>query len=110
MATRQEWAKRIADWRASGQSRDEYAAAHGLRPATLQWWVSALARKEGKPSKRSRVQFARVVAPQAATPTDAPHAAASALEVVLGGGRTVRVSRGFDRDLLRAVVQTLEAS
>jgi hypothetical protein len=109
MASKVEWAKHVEAWRESGASRDDYAAAHGLRPATLQWWVSKLARDAGKRTKRSRVRFAQVVegaAPKRIEPRTTT--AASTLDVVVARGRTVRVSRGFDRDLLRAVIEALE--
>lgn len=109
MGSKAEWAKHIEAWKESGASRDEYAAAHRLRPATLQWWVSKLARDAGKRTKRSRVRFAQVVesaAPKRLEPRTTT--AASPLDVVLAHGRTVRVSHGFDRDLLRAVIEALE--
>ena len=116
MASKADWARHIEDWRGSGTSRDEYAAVHGLESKTLQWWVSKLARDAGKRSKRSRVRFAQVVegAPPLKPPSPlerrvASVPPASALEVVIARGRTVRVSSGFDRALLRAVVEALEA-
>lgn len=109
MASKVEWAKHIEAWKASGASRDEYAAEHGLRPATLQWWVSKLARDGGKRTKRSRVRFARVVeAAEAKRVAPRATTVASTLEIVVARGRIVRVSQGFDRDLLRAVIEVLE--
>lgn len=108
MASKVEWARHIEAWRESGASRDEYAAKHGLRPATLQWWVSKLARDAGKRTKRSRVRFARVVEGAAPKRLEPRAAATTTLDVVVGRGRTVRVAHGFDRDLLRAVIEALE--
>ena len=39
------WQRRVASWRASGQTADEFAAAQGLTASTLRWWASQLKRE-----------------------------------------------------------------
>jgi transposase len=98
MTSAREWAARIEQWRRSGKSAAEFAEASGWNARTLSWWAWRL-----KSKRRSRaVGFVELVAekPAAATPT---------LEIEIGASVRVRVKRGFDAELLRAVVDALEA-
>ena len=107
MARAAEWAKRVSAWRASGQTAEVFAERRGWNGGTLTWWASTLKRR-GAETSGARVQFARVVASQASAPPSS--SAAPSVEVVLSRGRTVRVSKGFAPDVLRAVVETLEGA
>jgi hypothetical protein len=49
------WRVHVEAWRASGQSRGEYCAAHGLARKTFGWWAWRLGRQE-HPGKRGRRQ------------------------------------------------------
>jgi hypothetical protein len=93
-ATAAEWTERVRAWRESERSAPEFAAGKGYPEKLLRWWGSELARRERqKPS----VRLARVVhAPRASAP----------LTVVVGAAR-VEVRAGFDRALLREVVDAL---
>lgn len=95
MADEATWAKRVAGWRASGQTAAEFAAGRGYAGSTLRWWASRLGRE--------RRAFVRVVA----KPADAP-SGDGALEVEVGGVR-VHVRAGFDRVALVALLEVLRA-
>ena len=49
MATRQEWAERVAQWKASGLAASAYAAREGLSATQLCTWKWFL--KKGRPKK-----------------------------------------------------------
>lgn len=38
------WKKRVASWRASGQTAQEFSAGRPWSPKTLRWWSSRLGR------------------------------------------------------------------
>jgi hypothetical protein len=92
MADAKTWARRVADWRASGETASTFAAGRGFAPSTLRWWASRLGRSEGA--------FVRVVRAAAAP---APE---RAIEIELAGVR-VRVTSGFDRGALADVLAVL---
>ncbi len=92
--TAAEWAERVRAWRESGKSAPEFAASKGYPEKLLRWWSTELARRE---RKKATARLARVVpAPAASAP----------LTVVVGAAR-VEVRAGFDRALLRQVIEAL---
>ena len=95
--TRKQWEQRVARWRRSGQTANEFSTAEGLRPSTLRWWSSALKREE------PRAHFVEVMAPAAALPP-----ALSTIEVLIRDQVRLRVCGEFDPALLRRVVAALE--
>jgi hypothetical protein len=103
--TEAKWAERIREWRASGQSAPEYAQGRGFEASTLRWWASRLDRAaaaaaEGESSTASGVRMVRVVA--------ATKPRSDVLTVRIGAAQ-VEVRRGFDRRLLRELVEALGA-
>lgn len=97
-----EWAKRVEEWRASGEVAAAFAQPRGWNPRTMTWWESELRRRSSPNGKATG--FVRLVAkaePAAGRP--------GAMAVVLGNARTVRVEPGVDLAFLRAVVEALEA-
>lgn len=110
MADTETWKRRVASWRASGQTAAEYSARHGFTAATLRWWSSRLKRSATVPdvapgaSDASRVRLARVVR-RAAPPAPPPRG-----EVVvdlLGLGARVTVEAGAKRETLQVVLAAL---
>lgn len=93
-ATRTIWAGRVRQWRASGLTAREFSAREELNAATLRWWSSRLGREP-----RTAALFVEVALP---APLSSP------IELVVRDGLYLRVSRGFDADLLRDVLAALE--
>ena len=62
------WRSHVAAWRASGETAEAFATAHGLTVGTLRWWSSRLQREARKPV----VRLARVV--RATPKVDVPEA------------------------------------
>ena len=91
--------RRINQWRASGLSVRAFCAQHGLTQASFYTWRRVLQR-------RATEQPAFVPVQVVADAT--PAGQASALEVVLADGRTVRVAPGFDAATLRQLLAVLE--
>lgn len=58
--TKSAWRRLVASWRASGQTAEEFAAAHGVAAATLRWWTSRLKREEPPPAA-PLVRMAQVI-------------------------------------------------
>lgn len=96
MADAKTWAKRVAAWRASGLSREKFAAGGGFTPASLKWWAWRLGHES--PS------LVRVVR-KAPRPSAQP---AAPIVVEVRGARVV-VPVGFDRASLCDVLELLRA-
>lgn len=92
-----EWSERVQAWRESGQTAPAFAEGKGYSASLLRWWGSELARRSG-PSRPVRV--ARVVRGPARE---------TLLTVCVGAAR-VEVRPGFDRALLRELVDALGAA
>ncbi len=94
--TRQKWAARVREWRASGQAATAFAAGKGFEAATLRWWASQLGREAPL----------RIVPVVARVQPAAPEASM----VVEVGAARVSVRPGFDGALLAQVVRALEGA
>ena len=94
----QQWRRRIAEWRASGLSVRAFCARRGLATPSFYAWRRAL---EQRDAERPAFVPVRVV-------PDGLPACAGTLEVVLPGGRIVRVTPGFDAATLRQLLAVLE--
>jgi hypothetical protein len=122
--TESKWAARVAAWRASGQTAPEFCEGKDFKPGGLRYWASQL--RKGKDASSTRdervarvpqaaqppaaateaappeqVRLARVV--RAARPAPAPETAV----VIEVGAARLAVRRGFDREVLRAVLEAL---
>ena len=116
--TREQWRQHVSWWQESGQSAEAYAAGAGLNASTLQHWRWKL----GASTKRGSAGAGRVFQSRRRngeagfhfvelTPpaVDAGAEGDSSLEIVLSGGRRVRVSAGFDAATLTRVIAAVEA-
>lgn len=88
--TKEERARIVDEWRASGESGYRFARSRGLSLNSLKRWATALGRGP---------QFVRLQVAAPATPV-------AAMAVEVRGARVV-VEAGFDPSLLRAVVEAL---
>lgn len=100
MATRAEWAGRVARWQAGGLSAKAFAAREGIDAKLLGWWRWRLGCGASSESERAP----RFVEMQVIDAVPAPSRAPGPVEIVLGNGRVVRVAPGFDAATLERVL------
>jgi hypothetical protein len=109
------WRRHVAAWQRSGQSVRAYCAAEELAEPSFYGWRRLLApRDRCDDTKARQVGSAdaglvnQVDSPFVPVRLVEESPAAAAVEVVLRGGRVVRVAAGFAPQTLRAVVAALE--
>jgi hypothetical protein len=97
------WRRQVAAWRRSGQSVRAYCESAGVSEPSFYAWRRVLAERETRVRGRAVAvsPFVPVRVVEDATST-------AAVEVVLRGGRVVRVAAGFAAKTLREVVAALE--
>ena len=102
------WRVHVEAWRASGQSRADYCAAHGLSRKTFGWWAWWLDR-QGRPAPADpAAHFLPVEIAEVPDPGEGGAAPVEArIEIALPDGVRVRVGRGVDGEALRRVLAAL---
>ena len=100
---RQEWAARIAEYRASGQSVSEWCAANGVKPGRL-WYRLRRERNQEKANEANRVGPVWLRA--TVTGQDCGESDDAKLLIRMGKA-VVEVRAGFDSELLSRVVRVL---
>jgi len=106
----QSWRERLESWRRSGLSQAEFCRQRRLSPVSLSWWKRRFARQESAtPAISPRTEWLAVRAVPTATAEPCGEGSEPQLEVVLRGGRRVRVGPGFDASALLRLVQALES-
>lgn len=98
--TETKWSERVREWKASGKTAKQFVEGRDFKASTLVYWASCLRHGNGaagRQRREPRVRMARVVA--------APRAD-DAIVIAVGAAR-VAVRAGFDRALLRQVVEAL---
>lgn len=109
------WRWHLAAWRRSGMTVRGYCAAEGLSQPSFYSWRRLLQQRDppAQPVKADSEPTVGQAAPDSASPflpvrliPDPP--SAGAIEVVLRGGRIIRVATGFVARTLREVVTALE--
>jgi hypothetical protein len=112
---RAHWQALLQACRRSGLSQAEFCRRRGIPPGTLAFWKHTLTRpaRASQPARPAAPRFVpvRVVAP----PRPVDHSGAGAattgngeIEIIVEGGRRVRVRGQVEVAWLRQVVQTLE--
>lgn len=110
--------KRVERWRDSGLTLKEYAAEIGVNANTLAGWRWRLRSDDGRDAREAPppASFVEIVAPPepvhavaVAAPATARDSDAEPFELILSGGRLVRVPVAFDGRALRRLVDALEA-
>ncbi len=89
------WSARVAEWKASGKTVEEFAASESYAPSTLRWWSSRLRRRVSKKSSLAMVRVVRT-----------SEVRRELLVVEVGLARIV-IGAGFDPALLARVVAAL---
>jgi hypothetical protein len=94
----------VAEYEASGLTRQEFCTGHGLSLVTLDRY-----RKRRQQGQENIAGASRFVQVELAGPkTRHGDAEGSELAVVLAGGRRIEVRSGFDGELLMQLVHVLE--
>ena len=109
MADATTWAKRVREWKDSGQTAAEFCESRELNSGTLLWWSSKLKRAGAATTARATevMPLARLVRrahDDLAPPTRA--ASTVGVEIQLGGAKVV-VLPGADRATLGMVLEVL---
>lgn len=102
------WRALIEEYEASGETVGSFCARRGLaRPTFYQWRRRLLPGADWQARAASRLGFVpvRVVGSRAAATADA-----GGVEVVLAGGRRLRLERGFDPAVLSSAMAVLEGA
>ena len=127
------WRQVLRQWRRSGLTGRDFCAQQGLGEPSFYAWRREIARRNQEQVRATRktplgtrlprgvrvptelaVSLARRQSPGAAKPSFVKLAIAadttqpSAIEVIVGPGRRLRVRPGFDVDLLRQLLRLLE--
>ena len=98
---REFWAKRVAQWQASGLKAKEFARRQKVSEVSLKWWKWKLgsdARKRTRKRALSPLTFVEMTTAMQREP----------LEIVLGSGARVRVPLDFDEATLARLLDVLE--
>lgn len=94
-------------WLKSGQTEAEFARAHGIQARRLARWARRLTDPVDAAGVREPVRFH----PVRVGPARRSQAVSEErIELELGGGRSIKLPRGFDPADLRHVLAALEAS
>src|SRR5947209_6464444 len=96
--TEQQWRRWIQQWQHSGLSVRDFCARHDLAEPSFYSWRRELQRREAAAVPFVPVRVVR----------DEEPVAAGSIEVVLSGGRHLRVAPGFDPATLRQLLAVLE--
>jgi transposase len=104
MADHETWAKRVAEWKASGLSSPAFCEGKGFTPGGLRHMAHRLG--VGRRRHPRLLRIAKVVRAETAPPSSA---AWSAVVIELGTARVV-VRPGVDRATLTAVVEVLASA
>jgi hypothetical protein len=108
----QHWREIFQDWRRSGLKPRAFCDQRGLTIGSFSYWRYRIRRLDGPPAAASAKGPAPPHRKQAFIPVHLGASAgrSAAIEVVLRGGRCLRVAKGTDEALLRMVVGVLEGA
>jgi len=98
------WRGIVQRWQRSGLTVRAFCDEQGLSEQSFYFWRRTLAERDRRAVTHATEPGPAFVPVRVASPP-----AASALEVVVGAGRVVRVSPGFDAATLRDLLAVLEA-
>jgi hypothetical protein len=97
------WQNMIHEAAGSGLSTREFCRRRKLQEGQFYWWQRKLAATRAAPKQKpagARASFALV--------SDQSDAAEGGIELVLAGGRRLRIAKGVDEATLRSVLAALE--
>ncbi len=97
------WQRTIQEAARSGMSIREFCRQRRLKESQFYWWQ----RKQERTMRRQGVDRG---AASFALVSEEPGATDAGIELVLGDGRRLRISKGVDEPTLRAVLAAVEPS
>jgi hypothetical protein len=100
------WQKIIREAARSGLSVREFCRRRQLTIRQFYWW-----QRRSRPQQTSAQRKQRVSGPDQASfvlVSEDSESSAAGIELVLGDGRRLRISRGVDEETLRSVLAALE--
>lgn len=104
------WQARVAEWRASGKTAEEFSIDQGFAAGTLRWWSSRLRRDTRTRAATPSIRIARMVRPAAAAISmAAPRQASGVVIELLDARARVLVEAGVDRETLGTVLAVMRA-
>ena len=98
------WRKAVHDAARSGLSIREFCRQRKLHESQFYWWQRRLAAKLAAPQSRKQP----VNAASFALVSEQAGSADAGIELVLAGGRRLRIAKGVDEATLRSVLTALE--
>jgi hypothetical protein len=116
-AKERHWRRLLRRWRRSGLTGRDFCTENGLPEPSFYAWKREIARRDQEALGRGKARTRRSAKQRAAgsklpafmqVTIDGAAKAASAIEVVVAQGRTLRVRPGFDATTLRELVRVLE--
>ena len=106
------WRRWVAAWAKSGQTQAAFCRERKIAVASLGWGKRELARRDAEGSGTAATPHPAggpMFVPVRVKPTEAGASGdGDGIEIVVRGGRRVRVGRGFDAEALAQVVAVLE--
>jgi len=99
---REFWSTHIEGWKVSGQCQRDYCGERGLAVSTFQWWNSRLKSESG--SSTTSVALVAVAPEVVRGSFDGDERSALRIRI---GRFVVEVETGFDRSVLRDVLDVL---
>jgi transposase len=104
------WQARVAEWRASGKTAEEFSTDQGFAAGTLRWWSSRLRRDTRPRAATPSIRIARMVRSSATAISMATPRQASGVVIELLDARArVLVDAGVDRETLGMVLAVMRA-
>jgi transposase len=101
------WRRWLVRWNRSGLTQTEFCRRHGLKLANFAWWKRRLTLRIGAGTSRSEARSASAAKfVEVALPAER----ASGYEVVLSGGRVVRVPDEFDAESVSRLISAVESA
>ena len=102
----QYWRRTISEAARSGTSIREFCRRRRLKESQFYWWQRRL--RTGRPERTRSIPDARAGAASFALVSEAGGGTEAGIELVLDGGRRLRVAQGVDEETLRTVLAALE--
>jgi hypothetical protein len=100
------WQRAIGEAARSEMSIREFCRRRRLKESQFYWWQRKL--KASRQERTMRGQGANGQAASFALVSDEPGATDAGIELMLGDGRRLRISKGVDEETLRAVLAAVE--